>query len=153
MKWKCAWFKWVTACALFPLCLRRSCSGCLSVSLIHFLVFPVHTVLTKSINVSQIKMMIGLRYIHLTSHILKDKCHLFCSLVASSMCFSADYRSICVRNAWLQSCTVAGWWIVSFLWMWVLQDKVQLMCWSVAAWKSCQHSQHHGKLWTERCIA
>lgn len=35
--------------------------------------------------------------------------------------------------------------------MWVLHDKARPMCWSVAAWKSCQHSQHCGEKQTEGC--
>lgn len=77
-----------------------------------------------------------------------DQCRLW---LPSSVCSSADYRSICVRNAWLRSRTATGWWIVSSLWMWVLHDKARSMCWSVAAWKSCQHSQHRGEKQTEGC--
>lgn len=48
---------------------------------------------------------------------------------------SADYRSTWARNAWLQSCSVSGWWMVSSL---VNEDKAQSMCRSVAAWRSCR---------------
>lgn len=69
-----------------------------------FSVFPVQIVLAKSIKVSQMKWwsVYGiLIFTHSNGWMSSSSLSLFCSSVASSVCFSADYRSIWVRNAWL----------------------------------------------------